>query len=84
MWLRRKQSEVQMWVVEESVGCVQLSPGELPSHWMYTHLEGERFDGRHINLGFANIIEATGEMRLFMEDTWEQAEGRALRNRCLR
>lgn len=65
-------------------GCVQLIPVQVPSHWMYTHLQGERFDLRCIGLGFANMMEATEEMRLFMEDTWEQAEGKALRNRCLR
>lgn len=72
--LRRKQSEVQVWAVKVCVGCVQLSPGELPRDWMYTNLEGERFDWRHIGLGVANIMETAGEMRLFIEDTWEQAE----------
>lgn len=68
-----KQFTVQAWAAKElCVGYVQFIPVEVPGNWMQRHmdLEGERFDLRFAGLGFANreMIEAMGEIRLFMEN----------------
>ena len=51
---------------------------------MEVHTFGRRADWRFTALGFANMTEAIGGMRLFLEDRREQAEGRGLRNKHLR